>query len=104
MTLCLCGQSSSRNQSQLFSHLYRLRSTPRTQLVEQAAGMGLDGVFADKEFFSDLTIAQAVGNPLRVMREPVGSLRYFSFRGFWIDRRSIAYSSSEVVGSMMVLT
>jgi hypothetical protein len=26
--------------------------------------MGLDGVFADKEFFGDLAIAQAVGNQL----------------------------------------
>ena len=27
--------------------------------------MGLDGVFADEEFFGDLTIAQAVGNQLQ---------------------------------------
>jgi len=26
--------------------------------------MGLDGVFADKDFFGDLAIAQAVGNQL----------------------------------------
>ncbi len=54
----------SRNQSQLFSHLHRLGSSSGAQLVEQAAGMGLDGVFADKEFFGDLAIAQAVGNQL----------------------------------------
>src|SRR5437879_1594447 len=61
-TLCICGQSSSRNQSQLFSQLHRLSSAPGAQLVEQAAGMGLDGVFADEEFFGDLAIAQAAGN------------------------------------------
>src|SRR5213080_2173723 len=63
-TLCLCGQSSSRTQSQLFSQLHCLGSAPGAQLVEQAAGMGLDGVFADEEFFGDLAIAQAVGNQL----------------------------------------
>src|SRR5947208_12510429 len=63
-TLCLCGQSSSRNQSQLFSQLHCLGSAPGAQLVEQAAGMGLDGVFADEEFFGDLAIAQAVRNEL----------------------------------------
>src|SRR5947208_16994985 len=63
-TLCLCGQSSSRNQSQLFSQLHCLGSAPGAQLVEQSAGMGLDGVFADEEFFGDLPIAQAVGNQL----------------------------------------
>src|SRR5258708_4644366 len=53
-----------RNQSQLFSQLNGLSSAPGAQLIEQAAGMGLDGVLADKEFFGDLTIAQAVGNQL----------------------------------------
>src|SRR5438132_8051930 len=63
--LCVsAGQSSSRNQSQLFSQLHGLGSAPGAQLVEQAAGMGLDGVFADEEFFGDLAIAQAVGNQL----------------------------------------
>ena len=32
-----------RNQSQLFSQLHCLGSAPGAQLVEQAAGMGLDG-------------------------------------------------------------
>ena len=69
MTLCLCGQSISRNQSKRFSQLHGLGSAPGAQLVEQAAGMGLDGVFAHKEFFGDLAIAQAVGNPCRLLLE-----------------------------------
>ena len=58
------ARATLRNQSQLFSQLHGLGSAPGAQLVEQAAGMGLDGVFADKEFFGDLAIAQAVGNQL----------------------------------------
>ena len=58
------ARATLRNQSQLFSQLHCLGSAPGAQLVEQAAGMGLDGVFADKEFFGDLAIAQAVGNQL----------------------------------------
>jgi len=64
ITFRAVGAQSLRNQSQLFSQLYGLGPAPGTQLVEQAAGMGLDGVFADKEFFGDLAIAQAVGNQL----------------------------------------
>src|SRR5438552_18676992 len=72
-TLCLCGQSSSRNQSQLFSQLHCLGSAPGAQLVEQAAGMGLDGVFADEESFGDLAIAQAVGNQLEDLQLASGN-------------------------------
>jgi hypothetical protein len=50
-----------------------LGSSVDAQFVEQAAGMGLDGVFADKEFFGDLAIAQAVGNQLEDLQLASGN-------------------------------
>src|SRR5258707_5528846 len=69
------AEPQSRNQSQLFSQLHCLGSAPGAQLVEQATGMRLDGVFADKEFFGDLTIAQAVGNQLEDLQLATGNAK-----------------------------
>src|SRR2546425_8132535 len=82
VTLCICGQSSSRNQSQLFSQLHCLGSAPGAQLVEQAAGMGLDGVFADEEFFGDLAIAQTDGNQFEYLQFAAGYAKFAQFYFF----------------------
>src|ERR1051326_2758603 len=58
------AERQSRDEPHLFSQLHSLGSAPGAQLIEQAAGVGLDRVFADKELCCDLAIAQTTGNQL----------------------------------------
>ena len=44
-------------QSGLLADLHGLSSPLRTELIEQPTGMSFDGVFADKKFGCDFTVA-----------------------------------------------
>ena len=54
--------AASRNQPGGLANLHGLCTPPGTELIEQAAGMGLHGVFADEELIGDLAIAQSGGD------------------------------------------
>lgn len=53
---------ASRDEAGGLGELDSLGAAPRAELIEQAAGMGLHGVFADEEPVCDFTIAEAGGD------------------------------------------
>jgi hypothetical protein len=56
-----------RNQAELFANLNCLRPAFGAQLVEQPAGVGLDGVFTYEQVLRDFAIAQALGDQLQYL-------------------------------------
>src|SRR5947208_3015352 len=60
----------SGDETRVFRELNRLRPPLRIQLVEQPARMGLHGVLADEELFSDLPVAQPGGDQLEDLELP----------------------------------
>src|ERR1700688_282503 len=52
--------TNSRQQTELFAELHRLRSPPGPQFVENTTGMCLDRVLAHKKFFSNLAITHSL--------------------------------------------
>src|SRR5690242_21034429 len=46
--------------AEFFRQLNRLGAPPGAQFVKNAAGMGLDGVFADEKLGGDFAVAQAL--------------------------------------------
>ena len=54
-----------RDQAHFFSDLHGLSTALGAQLVEEATGVRLDGVFTDKQFFRDLAVAHAVRDQLQ---------------------------------------
>ena len=67
---------SLRNQPQLFASLDCVCSSPGTEFVEQPAGMCLDGVLADEEFFSNLTVTQTVRNQPEYFQFALGDRQF----------------------------
>jgi hypothetical protein len=63
--LDVCAENTTfrlRKQPYFFCDLNSLRTSFGAELVEQTARVGLNGVFADEEFFSDLAVGHALGN------------------------------------------
>src|SRR6185369_15670478 len=50
------------DQADLFADLYGLRAAFGAELVEETAGVGLDRVFTDEEFFGNLSVAESLGD------------------------------------------
>src|SRR5688572_2845102 len=51
-----------RNETDFFADLYCLRAAFRAKLVEEPAGVSLDGVLADEKLAGDLAVAQTLGD------------------------------------------
>ena len=68
---CFWGSGKSRagakvlgNQAEFFAELNGLGTAAGAKLIEDAAGVRLDGVFADEEFLGDIAVAHALGDQL----------------------------------------
>jgi hypothetical protein len=57
--------TDSRQEAKLFAELDGLGASAGAELVEDAAGVGLDGVFADEELSGNLAVAHALGDELK---------------------------------------
>jgi hypothetical protein len=55
--IMLSGGGGSRDQAGGLGDLDGLGAAPGTELVEEAAGMGFDGVFTDEEAAGDFAVA-----------------------------------------------
>src|ERR1700752_322074 len=58
----VCPDIDSRNQTHLLANLNSLCTSLGTQFVEQSTRMGLNGVFADKEFVSNFPVTHSFRN------------------------------------------
>src|ERR1700761_1647563 len=54
--------TDSGQEAKLFAELDGLGAAAGAELIEDAAGVGLDGVFADEELSGDLAVAHALGD------------------------------------------
>src|ERR1051325_6862271 len=82
----LLGEWKSRNESPFLTQLDSLRPPPRSQLVEDAAGMGLDRVLADEELLGDFAVAQTIGDELQDLQLAGGDAQFLEFAGIDLKR------------------
>jgi hypothetical protein len=72
-------RGESGEEAEFFAELHRLRPSPGPQFVENAAGMGLDRVFAHKKLFGNLAVAQALGYQFKNLKLAAGDMEILSF-------------------------
>jgi len=73
----------SWNQAEFFRQLNRLGAPPGAQFVKNAAGMGLDGVFADEKLGGDFAVAQALRDEFQDFQFARSDAEGFAFAVVW---------------------
>jgi hypothetical protein len=71
-------QLLSREQAEFFAELDGLGAALRSEFVEDAAGMGLDGVFTDEELRGNFAIAHALGDEFEDIEFAAGDAEVFA--------------------------